>query len=717
MKRSARSTLLLLMTALNFTIITCVHIGSERVKKSTDISSLSSLSERSVAGDKLLSGYATGSETCGDGDLRFPRLSIGTKQGTCVGLVASRSDGLVKPRNIVQLPNTPYFLVVDQNSKGGRVYKLDPTAPLQSRLTLLIDKLDTPMGLAIGPNDQLVYVGLLEEIIRFDPRATNPASTVETVVRGFPVRDLHFSETSQIKLSNHPQKQIIFDPEGNLYVNVGAPTDNCINALATAPCTQSSGTKETPPMAALWKFSVKKEEGGVLPALQPGEANAQVGSDRFEVFATGLRNSMALSIHPNFPDGAFLQAENARDLPGQDRPNEELNVIVKGKNYGWPYCYDLHKTNPEYESLVKKGSFKNFCQNASLYEVPFSLMPPHVAPLGATYYVGDRFPELKNTWLVTWHGYIATGSRVVFYKTDSRGYPTLQKKSIQYRKNCEKEQQVHELRSDGESVLQGAQFEELISDWYQVSGVRPQGAPVSITVAEDGAIWLVEDKNATILRIDRDARSQPQKKFSCDGRSEEDIQELYQMIQNNSENKARLNQVRKTLGEKYCSQCHGGFDLKPEMNDLKRDEVFARYLLGQNGWIYPGDLHGSMIYQRVRREGMGATNPMPPNWADIANNPDYKNALEQLDQLILNLVPGERYSIQPTRAPVALVRGGDKVECGRLPTNTIVIVTKLKSSYKGMAEIFKPDAKYLSQPCKKGFYVPDWAIKKLNPGQ
>lgn len=714
MQRCARSKLLLLMTALIFTIITCVHSGSEREQKSPETSSLSPISERSVAGGKLLSGYALGSETCGEGELRFPRLSIGTKQGMCVGLVASRSDGLVKPRNIVQWPNTSYFLVVDQDSKGGRVYQLDPTAPPPSRLRLLLDKLDTPMGLAIGPKDQLVYVGLLEEIIRFDPRARDPAHTVETVVRGFPVRNLNFSETGLIKLSNHPQKQIIFDPQGNLYVNVGAPTDNCINALATSPCHQSRGTNATPPMAALWKFSVKKEEGGVLPALLPGEVNTQVGSDRFEVFATGLRNSMALSIHPRFPDGAFLQAENARDLPGQDRPNEELNVIVKGKNYGWPYCYDLHKTNPEYESLLKEGALKNFCQNKSLYAAPFSLMPPHVAPLGATYYVGERFPELKNTWLVTWHGYIATGSRVVFYKTDSRGYPTLQKKSIQYHKNCEKQQQAHELRSDGEVVPEGAQFEELISDWYQVSGVRPQGAPVSITVANDGAIWIVEDKNATILRIDKDSHYQPQNKLACDGRSEEDIQELYQMIQNNSENKERLTQVRKALGEKYCSQCHGGFDLKSEMNDAKRDEVFARYLLGQKGWIYPGDLHGSMIYQRVRREGMGATNPMPPNWADIANNPDYKNALGQLDQLILNLVSGERYSIQPTRAPVALVRGGDHVECGRLPTNTIVIVTKLKSSYQGMAEIFKPEAQFLSQPCQKGYYVPEWAIKKLH---
>jgi len=32
----------------------------------------------------------------------------------------------------------------------------------------------------------------------------------------------------------------------------------------------------------------------------------------------------------------------------------------------------------------------------------------------------------------------------------------------------------------------------------------PLGAPLGLAVAEDGAIWVVEDRNATILRIARD---------------------------------------------------------------------------------------------------------------------------------------------------------------------------------------------------------------------
>lgn len=687
--------------------VTCVQMNSKRVTAQSN-------SQRAISGDIQLSGYKIGFEMCGMDALQFPRLQIGTRPGTCVGLVASREDGLKNVRNILQLPRTPYFLVVDQNiAAEGKIFKLDPTAPPQSRLTVLLDHLDAPMGIAIGPNDGLVYVGLTEEIIRFDARADAPAKTVETVVRGFPARNLAFPNTPVMKMSNHPQKQIVFDPAGNLYVNVGAPTDNCTAGVATVACDQSRGTPTIATMAAIWKFAVAP--GKSLPALKPGEKNAQVGSRQFEVYATGLRNSMAMAIHPSFPAGAFIQAENARDLPGQGRPNEEINLIEKGKNYGWPYCYDLDKTNSEYLQFTKSGTFKNFCKNSASYQAPFSLMPPHVAALGATFYTANRFPELQNSLLLNWHGYISTGSRLVFYKTDATGLPLIQNKPIQYRKNCDGNG-THTLTSDGDAINSGAQYEEIISDWYRVAGIRPQGAPVGITVAEDGAIWIVEDKNATVLRIDVDPTNTITEKLACDGRSEDEIKELYAMIQTNSENKNRLTRVRKALGDKHCSQCHGGFDLKPEMTSEMRDETFAHSLLSQSGWIYPNDPEASQIHERTRRVGLGASKPMPPNWADIMGDPEYTKALDDLDQLILTMVPGKRRYILPQRAPVALVRGADQIECGRIPTASVVTVTDMKpSNYPGMVKIFRPESRFLSKPCKDGYFVPDWAVTENKP--
>jgi glucose/arabinose dehydrogenase len=41
----------------------------------------------------------------------------------------------------------------------------------------------------------------------------------------------------------------------------------------------------------------------------------------------------------------------------------------------------------------------------------------------------------------------------------------------------------------------------LTPGWGRVEGVRPQGTPVGITVAADGAIWVADDKNASLIRF------------------------------------------------------------------------------------------------------------------------------------------------------------------------------------------------------------------------
>jgi len=80
----------------------------------------------------------------------------------------------------------------------------------------------------------------------------------------------------------------------------------------------------------------------------------------FTVTARGLRNSMALAVHPR--SNALVQAENSRDAIHRhaasleavevDLPHEELNVIVAGAHYGWPYCHDNGTPNPEYLGRV-----------------------------------------------------------------------------------------------------------------------------------------------------------------------------------------------------------------------------------------------------------------------------------------------------------------------------------------------------------------------------
>ncbi len=105
---------------------------------------------------------------------------------------------------------------------------------------------------------------------------------------------------------------------------------------------------------------------------------------------------MAMAVHPRFPaEGfAFLQGENARDLPDPMNPNEEINAIEKGKHYGWPYCYDLTTASPEFKAFLQTSpTYKDFCNNKAAYRQPYSLLPPHGAPLAMFYYHGLGFPS------------------------------------------------------------------------------------------------------------------------------------------------------------------------------------------------------------------------------------------------------------------------------------------------------------------------------------
>ena len=82
------------------------------------------------------SGYAIGTETCGSGDLAFPRIQIDMKAGFCAGLVASDEDHLKFPRSIIQVPGRDLFVVADMGGWGhadGRLLLLDPHAPQGQR--------------------------------------------------------------------------------------------------------------------------------------------------------------------------------------------------------------------------------------------------------------------------------------------------------------------------------------------------------------------------------------------------------------------------------------------------------------------------------------------------------------------------------------------------------------------------------------------------------
>jgi glucose/arabinose dehydrogenase len=395
------------------------------------------LTADALSRDRSKAVYATAG-TC-DG---LPRIPVTTPPGICVGLFA---DKFQFPRGIAPLPDGS-IVVADMGSwdrNKGSLWHVKRTAKALER-TRLFENLDRPHGVIVGPDNRL-YVGTTGRVFRFD--ISSPESTAIDVIGG----------SSRIDplpvIGRHLLVSMVFGNDGDLYVNVGSGSDNCEDtegnlANREPVCAEAEGREAR---GAIRRYSMQWPEGSVKS---------------WRVFANGLRNSVALAVHPR--SGIILQGENSRDaihrhMPGlandDDLPHDELNIVEQGVNYGWPYCYDDGKASPEYPLA-----------DCSRYRLPVKLLPAHASPLGMSYYSGTMFPaDYQSALVMTYHGYRSAGHRVVVFRTDARGVPM------------------------------DTGF-DLVSGWG-ASDKRPLGAPTDIGIGADGAIYVSEDRNGTILRV------------------------------------------------------------------------------------------------------------------------------------------------------------------------------------------------------------------------
>lgn len=384
---------------------------------------------------------AHAADRCGD----FPRLDVATPPGFCAAVLA---DGFKFPRGIQPLANGD-LIVVDMRNwepNRGSIWLLKQSGNKYQQVRLL-SGLDRPNGITLGP-DGLVYVGLVHRIIRFNPDSA--ATSVEDVIGGK-------SGVAPLPgLGRHLLTTMRFDAQGNLYVNVGSASDHCEDQNGKAPSPAQRCAEAEGPEAL-----------GVIRRYQMRWPQGKAGG--WENYASGLRNSMALAFHP--VSGALWEADNGRDaiqaaMPtlanDNELPHDELNLIRRGANYGWPYCYDDNRASPEYPSAV-----------CSRYTAPSRLLPAHAAPLGMTFYTGSRYPApYKNSLIIGFHGYREHGHRLVALLANDKGEPL------------------------GKMV-------ELIGNWGH-KNQQGMGAPVDVKQGPDGNIYLVEDRTGRIVRLQYD---------------------------------------------------------------------------------------------------------------------------------------------------------------------------------------------------------------------
>jgi len=102
------------------------------------------------------------------------------------------------------------------------------------------------------------------------------------------------------------------------------------------------------------------------------------------IWAYGSRNAQGLAIDPN--TGALWETEHG------PKGGDELNLIEKGANYGWPEI--TYGINYNGELITEK-------REAEGMEQPVLQWTPSIAVCGIEFYGGDRFPEWEGDLLVT----------------------------------------------------------------------------------------------------------------------------------------------------------------------------------------------------------------------------------------------------------------------------------------------------------------------------
>jgi len=121
-------------------------------------------------------------------------------------------------------------------------------------------------------------------------------------------------------------------------------------------------------------------DDGRVPADNPFVNDPQAVPS---IWSYGHRNPQGLAMHP--VTGELYDAEHG------PRGGDELNLVRKGLNYGWPVItYGMNYDGTAMTDITAKSGM----------EQPVTYWVPSIAPCGANFYAGDLFPKWKNNLFV-----------------------------------------------------------------------------------------------------------------------------------------------------------------------------------------------------------------------------------------------------------------------------------------------------------------------------
>ena len=101
------------------------------------------------------------------------------------------------------------------------------------------------------------------------------------------------------------------------------------------------------------------------------------------IYSYGHRNPQGIIVHPE--TGEIWAHEHG------PKGGDEINLIMKGANYGWPVIsYGINYNGTKFTKLTEKEGMMQ----------PLHCYVPSIAPCGMTYVTSDLYPEWKGSLLI-----------------------------------------------------------------------------------------------------------------------------------------------------------------------------------------------------------------------------------------------------------------------------------------------------------------------------
>ena len=314
-----------------------------------------------------------------------------------------------------------------------------------------------------------LFVAESDRISRFtyqDGKATDE----QVVVAGLPDADPY----------RHPLKSLAIDSSGTLYAMIASSTNAGPEDLA-----------DSPKRGAIYTFDASATD-----------VDATAG----KLFAQGLRNAEGLAFVPGtnelwavINDRDQIAYPFHRDFDGDgsddygkvlssyvnNHPPDEFTRVVKGGNYGWPFCNPYPDTQNGYNDMpfnrdveTNPGGQQLNCQEANRINQGIQA---HSAPLGLLFLQNTAFPSMYQGAVTPLHGSwnreVPTGYKVVYFPWQN-GAP-------------------------------GDQL-DLVTGWLPEdaqNGGEAWGRPVDAAVDAQGNLFISDDASGTVYKLSPETKS------------------------------------------------------------------------------------------------------------------------------------------------------------------------------------------------------------------